>query len=467
VTVRTYRLPPPDRTGWLLGLGPAQVLPLGVGLGLAVLGVARTGSVALGALFLTLGAGVALARAGGLPLVEAAPVAAGWIGGRRHRRFEAPVPLAGPQPALPAALSGQEILTLPGGGADLAVVADRRDGYWSATLRISTASPFLLATRVEQERLLAGFGDALGSLCRERSPVVSLRWSSFAAPSPVAAPDTEGPAIHAYAELLDDLSGVARHDALVTLTLSPGRAGDDGAKLAAVAAAIELLTGRLAEAGIDAAPLAPPELASALRSRLDPAASPALRRHRSLAEAAGLVSPTMAGPTCAEEHWGHWQVDSSVHRAYHVVLWPRTALPPHWLADLLLVLPAPRLFSLVFEPVPPRASRRAIDREAARLDSDEEQRRRAGFRVGAEHDAARNALSSREAEFAAGFPEVDYAGLLVLSAAGLSELEEREEQVLSAAAAAGVELAPLAGRHAAGVGACLPLARALAPRTRR
>lgn len=466
MSARTYRLPPPDRTGWLLGLGPGQLIPLGVGLGLAVLVVARTGSAGLGAAPLALGAAVALTRTGGLPLVEAAPVAAGWVRRRRHRRFEAPVPVAGPQPDLPDVLSDQEILVVHRPGADLAVVADRR-GFWSATLRIATSSPFLLATRAEQERLLAGFGDALSSLCRERGAVVSLRWSSFAAPAPMADPDADGPAASSYAGLLDHLSGMARHEALVTLTLSAGRAGDDETRLGSVAAALDLLTGRLTEVGFDTAPLSPPELAAALRKRLDPATRPALRRHRSLAEAAGLVTPATSGPSCAEEHWGHWQVDGSVHRAYHVLTWPRVEVPPDWLADFLLVLPTPRLFCLVFEPVPPRVSRRALDREAARLDSDEEQRRRAGFRVGAEHEAARGALSSREAEFAAGFPEVDYAGLLVLSAGDLRELDEREEQALSAAAAAGVELAPLAGRHAAGLGACLPLARALAPRTRR
>jgi hypothetical protein len=117
-----------------------------------------------------------------------------------------------------------------------------------------------------------------------------------------------------------------------------------------------------------------------------------------------------------------------------------------------------RSLCVVLEPVAPRASRRAVERLAAKLDSDEEQRRRAGFRVGAEQEATRGELTARERELVAGHPDFDYAGLVVLSAPDVASLDELEAQARSVAAAAGVELAPCHGRHAAMLALCLPLA---------
>jgi hypothetical protein len=173
-----------------------------------------------------------------------------------------------------------------------------------------------------------------------------------------------------------------------------------------------------------------------------------------------------AGPLRVEERWDRVQIDASVHRAYQVVEWPRSEVPPAWTADLLLALPATRTVCVVFEPVTPRASRRAVERQSAKLDSDEEQRRRAGFRVGAEHEATRGELAARERELVAGHPDFDYAGLVVLSAADVETLDELEAQARSVAAAAGVELAPCHGRHAATLALCLPLPRTAGRRSR-
>ena len=140
-----------------------------------------------------------------------------------------------------------------------------------------------------------------------------------------------------------------------------------------------------------------------------------------------------------------------------MVEWPRSDVPPAWTADLLLALPVTRTVCVVLEPVAPRASRRSVQRQAAKLDSDEEQRRRVGFRIGAEQEATRDALAVRERELVAGHPEFDCSGFVVLSADEPADLDELEAQARSVAAAAGIELAACHGRHAEGIAIVLPV----------
>lgn len=462
---RTYRLAPPDRTGWLFGLGPAQVLPLAVGVVLAAVVVARTGTLALAVPVVAAGLALAFARVGGAPATEAAPVMARWSAGRRRRHFRAPIPSGGPHLVLPPPICGMEIASVDGDDGPVGVVVSPRQGWYAASARVASVTPFLLADAGDQERFLAAFGDTLASLARERMRLVSLRWTSFAAPDrlfglrPFEAASLE--------EELEYLSDAPRHQVLLTLTVAGRRGNGDPGRARAVADELALVGERLGQADLFATPLSPGDLARTLRDRLDPARKGATGRARSLAEAVGLLAPALSGPLGAEEHRDHWEVDGSVHRAYYVREWPRVEVPPAWLGDLLLALPYPRTVGLVFEPIGPQASRRAISRQAVKLDSDESQRRRAGFRVGAAHDQTREALLAREGELVSGYPEVDYAGLVVLSASTREELGHKEAQALSAAAAAGVELAPLDRRHAEGVCACLPLAYGLVPRAKR
>lgn len=462
MNARLYRFTPPDRTGWFLGLGAAQVLPLLGGLALAVVLLAATQSLLVALLPAITGTALAFTRLADRPVLEAVPTALRWVADRSGRRFEAPLPLTGPAPTLPASFGSCVVFTVPALGGNLAVAADAGSGVMSASLRVNADSPFLLAGADDQERILAAFGDALAPLCRAADSF-TLRWSSFAAPvgMPTAA-GLAGPAADSYRELVSLVAAAAHHEVLFTLTLA-GRPGHpDPEAVDVLAGELGLLAGRLADAGLAATPVGPEAFGIALRLRFDPAGRGSPEALATLAEAAGFAAMAGAGPMCAEEHWDHLRVDATVHRTYHLVEWPRSGVPAAWTSDLLLSLPVVRTLCVVLEPVSARASRRNVERQAAKLDSDEEQRRRAGFRVGAEHDATREALSAREAELVAGHPEFDYAGLVVLSAPTLEELDAREAQARSTGAAAGVELAPLHGRHGLALALCLPLPRVLA-----
>ena len=110
MTGRTYRLPAADRTGWLLGLGGAQVVPLGAGLAVAVVLVSRSGSAAMGLAPFALGALIAFTRVGGVSLLEMAPVAVSFVVRQRERRFQSPFPFPGPELVVPKAFGQFELV---------------------------------------------------------------------------------------------------------------------------------------------------------------------------------------------------------------------------------------------------------------------------------------------------------------------------------------------------------------------
>src|SRR6516165_12469246 len=137
MTVRSYRFAPPDRTGWLLGLGGAQVIALGGAVVIAVLLASVGLPLLVIAAPLAAGAAVALTRLGGRPLTEAAPPAAAYLARRirRRHRWLAPLPLdgVGLTPPLPPCLDRQVFFEAQGA----AVVCDRGAGRYAATIRVA------------------------------------------------------------------------------------------------------------------------------------------------------------------------------------------------------------------------------------------------------------------------------------------------------------------------------------------
>ena len=462
MSARTYRLPPRDRTGWFLGLEGPRVLVLAAGL-LAASVLALNAShpgVALGPAIV--GVGLAFTRLGGEPLLEAIPPLAGYTARRvvGRRSWLAPVPgsvVSEVGPALPPLLAGQTLVPhdVAGGRRDrgpMGIVHDRRTGAVAATLRVA-ANGFCLLDAGDQERLVQLWGRALSAYCRDDSPVTALRWALRSSPVPAPEP------------VLAEAAPPTRREVLVTLitdgTRRPGSEPADVLRGEASGLAERLDAAGLAVSG----PLAAGELAAALRVRLDPSVeAQLLTRAATLGERAGVVSPANAGPLATCEQLGAVRVDGSWHRVFVVTEWPRAEVPPGWLAGFLPVEGVTWTLAVWCEPVPPRASRRAIERQAAKLTSDEEQRLRAGFRVGAEHGRLHQALAEREQELASGHGEIDYVGLVAVTAADAATLDRECATVVQAAAACGLDLRVLRGRQLAALGACLPLARGLTRR---
>lgn len=495
VSARRYRLHPPDGLGVLFGLDGLQLGVLAVAMLTGVLLAAYATAIA-GVAVVMVGGAAGLWRVNGQPLLASIPSAVRWARGRAagEDRWFAPVPLycdpSGEQPALPAPLAGQTLLSVDAaaaqvgaGMARVAVVHDERGDMWAATVRVS-GRRFALLEPADQDRLVQWWGTALAAFCTERTPVAAVRWTQWSAAAGSrqqrdyldehVADDAVPEARAAYEQLLAEAGPLATtHEVLVTLVVAGGRVAVARQQHDRQRAVVETLLNevglfarRLEAAGlVVSSPLSPTELARALRVRLDPTCAPVLdQQRRTLGDRAGLVLPRNAGPLATQTAWTHWRADGSHHRAFVVARWPLLEVPANWMQDLLLHTGAVRSVTVSYEPIPHSTSQRRVLREAARLEADADQRQSKGFRVGARHRRASAAVDEREEELVAGFGELDYAGVVVVTAPGLDELDRACAETVQVAASCGVELRPLDGRHDQAVGVSLPLARGLAPR---
>ncbi len=378
-------------------------LTLGSGLVLAGLALRVSGSLVVAAAPFAAASGLAFGRYDGRALHEWIRPVAGWLSLRAlgHERWSARVASIGrsaPVLDLPPLLDGLEFVEVPArldrgpraGGVGVVVDGER----FSATVRVR-GGPFALLEHAEQARVLDAWGRALAGFCRERTPIARVAWSEWAAPASLAEPlafvrdqqdgrvSTAG--LGEYLELVGTAGPLTiAHETHITVTVDGrrvrgARTTDPQRTVEVLLDELRLLAGRLEQAGLAVdPPLGPGDLATVARLRADPSAATRLsvRRER-LAEQARLVSPHNLGPLAVEAAWRHVRVDQAWHRSFWIAEWPRLEVHGDWLASLLLHPGGIRTVTLVHEPVPPSRSRRAIDREATRLASDEDERTRA------------------------------------------------------------------------------------------
>lgn len=488
---RTYRLSPPDRTGWMLGLSLGQLAMTASGIVAGTL-LMIVVSVSVGFVAMALFIALCVVRVQGASLLELAPQSVRYIGLRRAKNttWYAAVPvISGNNAAAPNALAALELLDIDAVefnagrlGARIAVSHDKTGGTVAATIRVS-GRRFGLVDRPAQDWLVNQWGSALQAFVNETCLVRSVRWSEWAAPAGldehrhwIAGQRANEPVDHAvtsYQQLLSNASNhVVRHDVLVTLTVNVGttRGRSEQERLRGAIEALlrelRLFQSRLADAQLVASDLlSPTEWARAMRLRLDPSCRLALdTRQRALDELAGACTPTNAGPLAAKSHWTAWQTDNSWHRALYVADWPRLDVPAAWLTELMLYATAVRTVCVIFEPIPSSRSQRSIRRDAAKIESDAAHRAEKGFRVGAHHRRARQAVDEREEELVAGYREFSYAGLITVTAPTLDALDQHTAELTQIAASIGIELRALHGRHDLAMVATLPVARSLKPK---
>jgi hypothetical protein len=119
--------------------------------------------------------------------------------------------------------------------------------------------------------------------------------------------------------------------------------------------------------------------------------------------------------------------------------------------------------TVIIVPVPTHQSRRRIERDLVKLESDATTKEEKGRRVDARHRRATQALLDREEELVAGYPEMAYAGLVTVTAPDLDTLEDHAEIVEQLARENGMDLRLLDARQDLAWAAALPLG--LAPAT--
>jgi len=191
-------------------------------------------------------------------------------------------------------------------------------------------------------------------------------------------------------------------------------------------------------------------------------ARPRPRRGR-LVERLDPITASTAGPLVVESDWRHVRVDGAFHRTWWIGTWPRLAVPPAWLEPFLSGGGITRSMTVHFRPVSTHQSRRRIERDLVKLDSDAVTKEEKGRRIDARHRRATQALLDREEELVAGYPEMGYSGLVTVSARTLEDLEEHSEIVEQLGRECGMDLRVLDARQDVGWAAALPLG--LAPST--
>lgn len=481
-TERTYSLEPLDTSGVFLGLGAVQCALLGGGITLAVLAITAGAPVAVAALPLVLGAAASFARAGGHAVWEWILLTTGWVwsGLCRGRRWHAPLPLwpsTEERAPLPPCLEGLDIIEVDWrAGHQLGAVRDRERHTLTAIIPVS-GPQFIVEPRAEQERLLAGWGDVLGQFAVERGVVTHLAWSDLARPSGMhqhRARVAQGPrgelhdaASASYGELLDvaTTSAVA-HDVLVSITVARDRlnrhrtgSGSPDEHLArALASSTDALLRGLRSADLAAAdPLDARGIQGCLRERVDPVTVAIPSRSGRLVERLALVRASTAGPLAVYTDWRHLRTDGAFHRTWWIGTWPRLAQPPSWMEPFLAGGGITRTMTVVLVPVSTHQSRRRIERDLVKLESDATTKEEKGRRVDARHRRAAQALLDREEELVAGYPEMAYVGLVTVSARDLDELESHSEIVEQLARETGMDLRLLDARQDLAWAAALPL----------
>lgn len=459
-TARFGRL---ERRGVLLGLGMGQLGAVATGLLVIIAGVYTAGVTGLVTGAPLWGPLLALGTlsAGGRPLVSWTPVLAGWLG-RAHtgRTRQISRPITHEQlhvPGLPRAL---DVSVAPTLGA--ALVHDRAGDTVTATARIA-GSGFLLESTGSQTHRVDAWGRLLAALGRHpdvKRIQVLLRttprgeyrarqwWREHATAG-------AGWASSVLADLMETADYLDRRpEALLVVALRPPKHA--GRRLSGAAVRhVEHQLATIADA-VHAADLLVDgwvnerDLPAVMQQAYDPT-------RRSDPESLPTPGAVALG---VHEHWRYLQTDSAVHATFWVTEWPRSAVAPGFLQPLVLAPGVQRTVSLIVEAVPVAAALREIRRAKAEHLADSAQR----SRIGQVEDEATRAeledLLSREQELVAGHADLQFTGLVTVTAPTVEDLEQACAATEAAAAQAMCEVRRLVGQQGlAHLCACLPLAQ--------
>ena len=403
-----YRFGPLDRAGWILGLNAIQCVALTAGLIAGGLALRATGSILPATIPVLAALVVAFGRWESRPIHEWIAPLTSWVS-LRSRGLDrwgadsstSPTPT---HPSRPPFLAGLRFLEIPvrtrrARATGIGVVVDPTGQVFSATLR-ARGREFALLEPAEQTRLLDAWGGAVGAFCprtRPRRPHHLVRMGrprlleqhlAFVREHHHDAPI--GESLAAYLDVVADAGPLTTsHEVLLTLSVDrrhvqrPRGRDAQQATIDTLLEELQLFTARLHQAGITVdEPLSPGDLATVLRLRVDPSCAPGpvpAGPHRG--EDARLVAPQNCTPLSVQADWREVRGRRGVASRYWIAEWPRLQVPADWLATLLLHPGGIRTLTSVCEPVAPSRSRRAVDRDANRLASDEDQRTRRGFHI--------------------------------------------------------------------------------------
>lgn len=444
-----------ERALWL-GLGPVRLGVLAAGVLAAVTAGYAGTPVLLASIPLAVAAAWCFAAVGGAPIHELSRAATSYTSRLATGTTRQPAALAAYAPhesgrpalvrlRLPASCGRLVLSAVDVSGVELGVLSERGRQGWEVTclLRVAGDAGFSLLDPAEQSRRLAGWGQVLSALTGEYADRCKLQWVETAAPEPHAVEPMSEFAASVNAQSLC-------HRTVLAAKVRTGERDRDRAVRQAEPL-YQLLASHLLAAELIAEPLNQQALAHQLRLAMTGEAQPA----------PPVTTGDALGPASRVEAWDHLRTDDTWHRSYQITGWPRVPVGPAWLAPLLAEGPSCgwRSVAVHFHAVrPDLAGRRArAARQSASLDVDD--RARLGFGIGARERRTQQEADAVEEELAAGHVQHRVAGLILVSAHSLIELDDASRQTVAAAGAARLDVKPLHGSQGPAWAAALPLCR--------
>jgi hypothetical protein len=169
---------------------------------------------------------------------------------------------------------------------------------------------------------------------------------------------------------------------------------------------------------------------------------------------------THAGPVAVSESWNRLRHDSAWSTVLWLSEWPRITVPPDFLHAIVFAPGIRRTLSITSRPLPTDAALRQIRREKTEAVADSTQKARIGQLADLSDAQEYEDLLARERSVISGHTDVEFTGLLTVTAPTPDALEAAVANITRAAAQATCEVRPLYGRQMQGfIAAALPLGR--------
>jgi hypothetical protein len=414
----------------------------------------------------------AFVRVGGRPLIEWALTGGQFAGRKASGQSEYRAEVVRPRPSGSLGLGGDAVSLRfhidP--ATDAAMVHDPHRRSLTAVLAVSHPS-FVLLDRDDREQRVSRWGRVLAGLAQSGT-LASLQVLEATVPDSgdglvewyqARRATSNGWADAQYRELLEQARlGTSTHRTTISIALDM-RAASRAIKAAGggIAGATAVLRQDMAglgdalrQAGLTVrAWLGEGEIAAIIRAAYDPDVVLDARYDPG-------ANLTHAGPLAITEHWDCLRHDSAWSSVLWISEWPRIDVPPDFLHSLVFTPGVRRTLSLICRPLPTDEALRQIRKEKTEAVADQTQKARIGQVADLSDAHEYQDLLTRERSVISGHTDVEFTGLITVTATTRDEMESARTAVIRAAGQAACEARPLHGRQAqAFILATLPLAR--------
>jgi hypothetical protein len=460
--------------GLLLGFSTTRVIAIAAGAVVAIAGLVAgdgRGFLISAVLWLPLLA-TAFVRVAGRPVIEWAPTALQFWGRRETGQTDYRAQIARPRPAGTLGLGGDgaALRFHVDGASGAAMIHDPHRRTLTAVLSVSHPA-FVLLDRDDRTQRVSRWGRVLAGLAQSGT-LAALQITEATVPDPgdglvdwfaSRGNGQAGWAAEQYEALLDQARlGSSTHRTTVSIALNLRAAGRAvkaaGGGMAGAAAVLgqdmAALADALRQAGLTVGDwLGETEVAGLIRAAYEPTVSLDSRTEPS-------VRLGSAGPVAISEHWDCLRHDSAWSTVLWIAEWPRIDVPPDFLHPIVFAPGVRRTLSLTARPRPSDEALRQIRKEKTEAVADQAQKARVGQLADLADAHEYEDLLNRERSVISGHTDVEFVGLISVTAPSRDLLEAGRVAVMRAAGQAACDVRPLYGHQAQGfIQAALPLAR--------